>query len=251
MSLITQIQKDRIPKHIAVIMDGNGRWAKKQGKMRVLGHNAGVESVRDVLEAAGEIGVEYLTLYAFSIENWNRPKFEVDSLMSLLIRTLKKEIELLMKKNVQFLSIGDHNLLPGNARKNLEECIDITKNNTGIRLIVALSYGSRTEITNAAKRIAQDVAIGKLDPEKVNQELFADYLYTASIPDPELLIRTSGEYRISNYLLWQIAYTELYFTDTLWPDFRREDFFRAIIDYQGRERRFGKISEQVSSKKTS
>ncbi len=245
MSLINQIQKDKIPQHVAVIMDGNGRWAKKQGKMRVLGHNAGVESVRDVLEAAGEIGIKYLTLYAFSIENWNRPKFEVDSLMSLLIRTLKKEIQRLMKNNVRFLSIGDHNLLPENARKNLEECIDITKDNTGISLVVALSYGSRNEITNAARQIALDVSAGKLDPETVNPDLFSDYLYTASMPDPELLIRTSGEYRISNYLLWQIAYTELYFTDTLWPDFRREEFFEAIINYQNRERRFGKTSEQV------
>jgi len=249
MSLKAQIQQERVPKHVAVIMDGNGRWAKKQGKMRMLGHNEGVESVRDILEAAGEIGVENLTLYAFSIENWNRPKFEVDSLMSLLIRTLKKEIERLMKKNVQFLAIGDHNLLPKNARKNLEECIEMTSGNTGIRLVVALSYGSRNEITNAAKCIAEDVAQGKLKPEQVNEQLISNYLYTASIPDPELLIRTSGEYRISNYLLWQIAYTELYFTDTLWPDFRREDFFKAILDYQSRERRFGKTSEQINDNK--
>ena len=245
MSLIEQIQKDKVPQHVAIIMDGNGRWAKQRGKIRVLGHNEGVESVRDVLEAADDIGVRFLTLYAFSIENWQRPKFEVDSIMMLMIRTLKKELNRFMEKNVRFQAIGMHDLLPSNARKTLNECIDATKDNTGITLIIALSYGSRMEIVQAARRIAADAAQGTIVPEDINDARFAEYLYTAPYPDPELLIRTSGEYRISNYLLWQIAYAELYFTDTFWPDFRREKFFEAVLDYQRRERRFGKTSEQL------
>ena len=245
MSLIDQIDKEKVPVHVAVIMDGNGRWAKKQGKLRVFGHNEGTESVRAVLEAADDIGVKYLTLFAFSMENWNRPKYEVDSIMSLMVRSLKKELKGFMEKNVRFLSFGNLDMLSSDVRRTLEECIETTKHNTGINLVIALSYGSRAEIVRAAKMLAADVKNGLIHENEIDDARFSSYLYTHELPDPELLIRTSGEYRISNYLLWQIAYAELFFTDVLWPDFRREHFFEAIVDYQKRERRFGKTSEQI------
>lgn len=241
-----QLDLSRLPKHVAIIMDGNGRWAKGKGKLRVFGHHNGVLSVRDVVEGAGEIGVEYLTLYTFSAENWSRPKFEVTAIMELLISTINKEIAKLMQNNVKLNAIGDLDMLPKKCYKELFNAIEKTSANTGLVLTLALSYGSRREIVQAAKSIAEQVKNGSLQVEDINEELFENNLYTASMPDPELLIRTSGEYRISNYLLWQIAYTELYFTNKLWPDFRKEDLYEAIFDYQNRERRFGMTSEQVN-----
>ncbi|WP_158824830.1 isoprenyl transferase [Mucilaginibacter lacusdianchii] len=241
-----QIDLLKLPEHIAIIMDGNGRWAKGKGKLRVFGHHNGVLSVRDVVEGAGELGVKYLTLYTFSAENWNRPSFEVTAIMELLVSTINKEIKKLMQNNVRLNAIGDLNMLPGKCHKELLGAIEKTSGNTGLVLTLALSYSSRREIMQAAKNIALQVERGELKSEDINEDVFAQNLYTHNIPDPELLIRTSGEYRISNYLLWQIAYAELYFTEKLWPDFRREDLFEAILDYQKRERRFGKISEQVN-----
>ncbi|WDF56831.1 isoprenyl transferase [Mucilaginibacter sp. KACC 22063] len=246
MSYKEQIDTLKLPQHVAIIMDGNGRWAKGKGKLRVFGHHNGVISVRDVVEAAGEIGVKYLTLYTFSSENWNRPKFEVTAIMELLIGTINKEIAKLMENNVRLNTIGDINMLPTKAARELTEAIRKTSSNTGLTLTLALSYSSRREIVAAARQLAEKVQQGLLKAEDIDEQLFADNLYTADMPDPELLIRTSGEYRISNYMLWQIAYAELYFTSKLWPDFRREDFFEAIVDYQKRERRFGKTSEQVN-----
>lgn len=246
MSYIDQIDLQRIPRHIAVIMDGNGRWAKGKGKLRVFGHHNGVLSVRDVVEAAGDLGVEYLTLYTFSAENWNRPKLEVTAIMELLISTLNKEIAKLMKNNVRLNAIGDLDKLPGKCHRELQAAIEKTSVNTGLTLTLALSYSSREEIVHAAKELVAKVQSGNLQLEDINEQMFEDNLYTSGMPNPELLIRTSGEYRISNYLLWQIAYAELYFTQKLWPDFRREDLFEAILDYQKRERRFGKTSEQVN-----
>lgn len=246
MSYKEQIDTLKLPQHVAIIMDGNGRWAKGKGKLRVFGHHNGVISVRDVVEAAGEIGVKYLTLYTFSSENWNRPKFEVTAIMELLIGTINKEIAKLMENNVRLNTIGDINMLPTKAARELTEAIKKTSSNTGLTLTLALSYSSRREIVAAARKLAEKVQQGLLKVEDIDEQLFADNLYTADMPDPELLIRTSGEYRISNYMLWQIAYAELYFTSKLWPDFRREDFFEAIVDYQKRERRFGKTSEQVN-----
>lgn len=243
-SLINTLE---IPKHIAIIMDGNGRWAKEHNKPRIFGHKNGVLSVRTVVEAAGEIGLKYLTLYAFSTENWNRPKVEIAALMQLLVATISKEVSALNKNNVRLLTIGDLKKLPGNCEKELEKAIEKTKNNTGLTLVLALSYSARWEIANAAKKIAQDVLQEKLSVEEINDKTFSNYLETASIEDPELLIRTSGEYRVSNFLLWQIAYSELYYTDKLWPDFTKEDFFEAIVNYQKRERRFGKTSEQLAN----
>ncbi|WP_345947852.1 MULTISPECIES: isoprenyl transferase [unclassified Mucilaginibacter] len=241
-----QIDLSRLPEHVAIIMDGNGRWAKGKGKLRVFGHHNGVVSVRDVVEGAGELGVKYLTLYTFSAENWNRPSFEVTAIMELLIATINKEIKKLMSNNVKLNAIGDLEMLPGKCHRELKSAIEKTSGNTGLVLTLALSYSSRRELTQAAQNIAQQVQAGTLKPEDVTEEVFAKNLYTHNLPDPELLIRTSGEYRISNYLLWQIAYAELYFTDKLWPDFRREDLYEAILDYQKRERRFGKTSEQVN-----
>jgi len=246
-SFRNRLDKKKIPEHIAIIMDGNGRWAEKHGKARVFGHESGVESVRSVVEGAGEIGVKFLTLYAFSTENWDRPKNEVDALMELLVQAIELETESLMKNNVRLSTIGDINSMPLKVREKLEGCIRFLDANTGLNLVLALSYSSKWEIVNAIKSLVQDSLEEKIKPETINKELFENYLNTKGIPDPELLIRTSGEYRISNFLLWQIAYSELYFTEKLWPDFRKDDLFEAIVDYQNRERRFGKTSEQLIS----
>lgn len=245
MSVKSQIQNDRIPRHIAIIMDGNGRWAKRQGMARMFGHRKGVETVHNITEAAAQLGVEYLTLYAFSTENWNRPKEEVDSLMALLVDTIAKETPTLMKNNIRLLTIGDLERLPENTKNKFRACIEQTSGNTGLRLVIALSYSSRWEIINATKSIAAAVQKGDLLVEDINEEVVASFMTTAYMPDPDLLIRTSGEYRISNFLLWQLAYAEMYFTSCLWPEFTEEEFYQAIIDYQHRERRFGKTSEQV------
>ncbi len=241
-----QINKQNLPSHVAIIMDGNGRWAKKQGKLRLFGHNNGVSSVRAVTEAAAELGIKFLTLYAFSTENWNRPEEEVKGLMSLLIHTIEAETPTLNKNNVRLLSIGDNSRMPEDVRKRLQACIETTKDNTGLTLVLALSYSSRWEITKATQDIAKDIAAGTIKAEEITEKLISSYMCTKNIPDPELLIRTSGEYRISNFLLWQIAYSELYFTEVLWPDFQKEDLYKAIVNYQSRERRFGKTSEQIT-----
>ena len=240
-----QIDRSKLPKHIAIIMDGNGRWAKKKGNERIFGHKNGVKAVRETVEAAAELGVSYLTLYAFSTENWNRPRTEIDALMSLLVSTLDSETKTLMDNNIRLLAIGDLDSLPARVRSHLQRTIDKTDGNTGMNLILALSYSARWEILDAVKSIARKVETGKLGTRDISCDLITDCLQTKDIPDPELLIRTSGEYRVSNFLLWQIAYAELYFTDTLWPDFRKEDLYAAICNFQRRERRFGKISEQV------
>jgi undecaprenyl diphosphate synthase len=244
--LISKIDKQRLPKHIAIIMDGNGRWAKQQGKERVYGHQHGVNAVREASEGAAEIGVKFLTLYAFSTENWNRPKSEVDALMELLVKTIHSETSTLNKNKVRLMAIGDLESLPPNCYKELMEAINETAKNDVLTLVLALSYSSRWEIVNATKKIAEQVKAGELDVNDINDELFASYLTTKNIPDPELLIRTSGELRISNFLLWQCAYAEFSFLEKMWPEFKREDLFSAIIDFQHRERRFGKISEQVN-----
>lgn len=241
-----QIDLLRIPRHVAIIMDGNGRWAKGKGKLRVFGHRNGVQSVRDVVEGAAELGIKYITLYTFSSENWNRPKLEVSAIMELMIATIHKEINNFMKNNIRLNAIGDLDMLPAKAYAELTSAIKKTSANTGITLTLALSYSSRREMVRAAKNIAEKVQKGELSVADIDEETFENNLYTKGMPDPELMIRTSGEYRISNYLLWQIAYAELYFTPKLWPDFRREDLFEAIIDYQKRERRFGMISEQLN-----
>lgn len=245
-SLLEQIDKDRLPKHLAIIMDGNGRWAKEKGKLRVFGHQNGVLAVRDTVEGAVELGIKYLTLYAFSTENWNRPKLEVMALMELLVSTISKETKTLMDNGVRLNAIGNLTSLPEKCRKQLLETIKKTADNTNCTLTLALSYSSRWEITEAVKKIARLVKDGELEADDITEDNFSLYLNTAGMPDPELMIRTSGEHRISNYLLWQIAYAELYFTPKLWPDFRREDLFEAVIDYQKRERRFGKTSEQLN-----
>jgi undecaprenyl diphosphate synthase len=246
-SFRNRLDKNRIPNHVANIMDGNGRWAEKQGKSRVFCHESGVESVRDVVEGAGEVGIDYLTLYAFSTENWDRPKEEVDALMALLVHAIEMETESLMKNNVRLSTIGNIEAMPDKVKEKLEGCIRLLDSNTGLNLVLALSYSSRWEILNAVKKLAQDTLDKKIKPEIINNELFESYLNTAEIPDPELLIRTSGEFRISNFLMWQIAYSELYFTEKLWPDFRKEDLWEAVFDFQNRERRFGKTSEQLIS----
>lgn len=230
-------------------MDGNGRWAKHQNKPRVFGHRNGVKAVREVTEACAELGVDYLTLYAFSQENWNRPKLEVNALMSLLVDTLTKEMATLTKNDIKLKAIGDISQLPRSTYKALLKGIERTKSNTRMTLVLALNYSSRVELTRAAKGIAEDIRLGNLDASAVSEDTFSSYLETAAFPDPELLIRTSGEQRISNFLLWQIAYAELYFTKVFWPDFRKEHLYEAILDYQGRERRFGKISEQLVTEK--
>ena len=241
-----QIDLSKLPQHIAIIMDGNGRWAKEKGKLRIFGHHNGVLSVRDVVEGSCDVGLKYLTLYTFSSENWNRPKLEVMAIMELMVSTIHKEIDNFMKKNVRLNAIGDLTMLPDRAYKELKNAIDKTAGNTGLVLTLALSYSSRREIVNAVKQIATRVQAGTLSVNDIDEDVFGSNLYTGNMPDPELLIRTSGENRISNYLLWQIAYAELYFTTKLWPDFRKEDLFEAILDFQKRERRFGLISEQVN-----
>lgn len=245
MSLKEQVNLSRLPRHVAIIMDGNGRWAREKGKDRLFGHAEGVESVRKVVEAAAELGIEYLTLYAFSTENWDRPAEEVQGLMELLVETIRGEVDTLSKNNIRLSMIGDMNMLPPSARTALKEAINLLASNTGLNLVMALSYSSRWEIEQAIKQIARDVAAGQLSAEAVNQTTLQQYLCTKDIPDPELMIRTSGEYRISNFLLYQLAYSELYFTPVLWPDFRKENFYEAIVSYQKRERRFGKTGEQV------
>ena len=240
----------RLPNHIAIIMDGNGRWAKEKGEDRLYGHLHGVESVRNVVEGAAELGIKYLTLYAFSTENWDRPEYEVSGLMELLVDTIHNEVPTLNKNNIKLHVIGDVNMLPDAAKNELKEALEATSTNTGLNLIMALSYSSRWEIVNAVKQIADDVQAGKLLTEDISQNTIQQYLTTKNFPDPELMIRTSGEYRISNFLLYQLAYSELYFTNTLWPDFRKENLYAAILDFQGRERRFGKTGEQIKGEKT-
>ncbi len=247
MEFKSQLNKTEVPKHIAIIMDGNGRWAKSHNKPRIFGHKKGVLSVRSAVEGAGEVGVEYLTLYAFSTENWNRPKVEVAALMQLLVATISNEVSSLNKNNVRLLTIGDLKSLPGNCERELEKAKEKTKNNTGLSLVLALSYSSKSEIVRAVKKIAADVSDNNIDVDAIDSDLVNGYLDTAAIPSPELLIRTSGEYRLSNFLLWQIAYSELYFTNKYWPDFTKEDLFEAIVDYQKRERRFGQTSEQIKN----
>ncbi len=246
MDIKDQINLKKLPEHIAIIMDGNGRWAQKKGKKRIFGHKNGVISVKKIVEASAELGIKYLTLYVFSTENWKRPKYEVNALMNLLVTTINKEINTLNDNNIRLLTIGDLNSLPKNCNKKLMQAIKSTSNNTRLTLVLALSYSSRWEIVNATKNIAQKIKNNEISINDINQNLFESFLTTSLIPDPELLIRTSGEYRISNFLLWQIAYSELYFTKKLWPDFREEDLYKAIIDYQERERRFGKISKQIN-----
>lgn len=245
--LLNKIDKNSLPRHIAIIMDGNGRWAKEKGEDRLFGHFHGVESVRNIVEGCAELGIEYLTLYAFSTENWDRPEYEVVGLMELLVSTIRKEVESLDKNNIRLHVIGDMNMLPDYARNEMNEALEITKDNTGLNLIMALSYSGRWELLNAVKNIANEVKTGRLSVEEIDENTLQHYLCTSNFPDPELMIRTSGEFRISNFLLYQLAYAELYFTHVRWPDFRKENLYEAIIDYQGRERRFGKTSEQLVS----
>ncbi len=245
MNFLSKINKDKTPNHVAIIMDGNGRWAQQQGHDRLFGHNFGVESVREVLKAAQEINVKYLTLYAFSTENWNRPKTEVDGLMELLVRTINNEVDELHESDVIISGIGNLDGLPDSCRNELNAAYEKTKNNKGVNLILALNYSARWELIEANRKIAAKVLSGELKLEQITDEIISNELTTKDIPDPELLIRTSGELRISNFLLWQIAYAELYFTDKLWPDFKKEDFYEAILDYQSRERRFGMVSAQI------
>ncbi|AEW02817.1 di-trans,poly-cis-decaprenylcistransferase [Niastella koreensis] len=244
-SLREQINLQRLPRHIAIIMDGNGRWAKEKGQDRLYGHFHGVESVRNIVEGCAELGVEYLTLYAFSTENWDRPEYEVTGLIELLVETIRKETETLNKNNIKLHVIGDVKMLPEYAQKELDESLQITSQNTGLNLVMALSYSSRWELVQAVKHIAEDVKAGKIDPATITQNTLQQYLVTSNFPDPELMIRTSGEFRISNFLLYQLAYAELYFTNVRWPDFRKENLYEAILDFQGRERRFGKTGDQV------
>jgi undecaprenyl diphosphate synthase len=245
-SLKEHIDLNNLPQHLAIIMDGNGRWAKKKGAMRIFGHRNAIQAVKDVTEGCAELGVKYLTLYAFSTENWTRPKAEVDGLMELLVNTIKGEIKTLMDNRVRLTTIGETSQLPVDCQNNLAWAMNQTKNNNGLTLVLALSYGGRREIINAVKQLAAEVKSGKVAPEEINEGLLENYLQTSGIPDPELLIRTSGEMRVSNFLLWQIAYTELFITPTLWPDFRKEHLYEAIWSYQQRERRFGKTSEQLN-----
>lgn len=245
MTFKEQINPSNLPRHIAVIMDGNGRWAKQQGQMRIYGHENGVKAVRDTVEGAAEIGIDFLTLYAFSTENWNRPKSEVDALMTLLVQSINNETKTLNNNDIRLLAIGDLDSLPADCYAELKEAMAKTAGNKRMTLVLALSYSSRWEILNAVKKMAEKVKSGELDPSEINEGILNDHLCTAGFPEPELMIRTSGEHRISNFLLWQMAYAEFYFTDKLWPDFRKEDLYEAIVDYQNRERRFGKTSEQI------
>jgi len=248
MSLKNLIIREKMPCHIAIIMDGNGRWAKKRGKNRTIGHKNGANSVRRVVEAAVELGVKYLTLYTFSSENWNRPKAEIQALMTLLVFYINSEIETMMKNNIRLLTIGDKFYLPVNVQEKINYAIKATSENTGLTLILALSYGAKQDIAHASQQICADIERGVLSISDLSEEIFRKYLSTGDLPYPELLIRTGGECRISNFLLWEIAYTELYFTETLWPDFDKEDFYKAIIDFQNREMRYGKTSEQKRKK---
>ena len=245
MNLLETINKNNLPKHLAIIMDGNGRWAKQQGLLRAFGHESGTKSVKVIIEASAKLGIEFLTLYAFSTENWNRPKLEVETLMKVLINSLKKELVTLQKNNIKLNAIGNLEKLPKSAQKELLDVIDKTKNNTQMTLTLALSYGSREEIVSAVRNICNKVKNNIISIDTIDDSIINEHLYTQNLPDVDLLIRTSGEHRISNFLLWQIAYAELYFTDILWPDFKEQDLYEAIISYQKRERRFGKTSEQI------
>ncbi len=245
MTLLESIDKDRLPQHVAIIMVGNGRWARQQGEQRTFGHRSAVSAVRAATEGCAELGVSFLTLYAFSTENWARPKEEVDALMELMVDTIHDELETLMKNNIRLRTIGEISQLPSSCFRELNEAMQHTRNNTGLTLIIALNYSSRWELTEAMKKISHDVASGDLNPNDLNEKTIASYLETHCYPDPELMIRTSGEQRLSNYLLWQLAYAELYFTPVLWPDFTKEDLYAAIVEYQKRERRFGKTGEQI------
>ena len=247
MNAKEQIDLHRLSRHIAIIMDGNVRWAKEKGQDRLYGHFHGVESVRNIVEGCAELGIEYLTLYAFSTENWDRPEPEVTGLMELLVETIRNEVPTLNKNNIRLHVIGDMSMLPEYAKKALEEAFELTSHNSGLNLVMALSYSSRWELVNAVKKIAEDVQAGKVDPASINQDTLQKYLVTSELPDPELMIRTSGEYRISNFLLYQLAYAELYFTSTRWPDFRKDHLYEAILDFQKRERRFGKTSDQLEN----
>ena len=242
-----EINSNKLPAHVAIIMDGNGRWAKLQGAARIFGHQNGVKSVKETVEAAAELGIKYLTLYAFSTENWNRPGDEVSALMELLVKTIHAETPTLNKNNIRLLTIGDTNSLPEKCVKQLNEAMAETSKNTGLSLVLALSYSAKWEIVNAVKQIAEEAKHGKLNPQEITESLFESKLSTRGIPNPELMIRTSGEHRISNFLVWQLAYAEFYFTDVLWPDFRKEHFYQAIVNYQQRERRFGKTGEQIKN----
>ena len=248
MSFLEQINTDRIPSHVAIIMDGNGRWARQRGMDRIFGHHQGVKAVREIIETAAELKIKYLTLYAFSTENWGRPDEEVSALMGIMVQSLNDETDTLIKNNIRLTAIGDVERLAGDVRKRLMETINLTSVSGGLNLIIAMSYSSRWEITEAAKKLSAEIINGRMDMDRVTEENFEQYLTTSGIPDPELMIRTSGEIRISNFLLWQLAYTELYFTEILWPDFSKEEFYKAIIDFQKRERRFGKTSEQLLDK---
>lgn len=244
MTIKDKLNKEKLPRHVAIIMDGNGRWAQRKGAVRIFGHRNGVKPIHETVEASGELGIKYLSLYAFSTENWGRPQEEIEALMGLLVTTIKKEAKKLADNNVRLITIGDLDKLPPVPREELFNLIDQTKNNDGLVVNIALSYSSRWEINSAVKKICKDVKNGIVDPDDIDSHMFENYLDTKDIPDPELLIRTSGEYRISNFLLYQIAYTELYFTEVLWPDFTKEDYYKALLEYQNRERRFGLTSEQ-------
>ena len=246
-SLRNNVLSGHIPDHIAIIMDGNGRWARERSLPRIAGHREGINSVREITRLCGEIGVKHLTLYTFSTENWQRPKAEVSALMTLLLKTINKEVKELHKNNVKFTVIGDLAMLPRSTRKGLQDGIELTQDNGGLNLCLALNYGSRQEMIDAIQSLASKVQSGEMEPEEINEAIFSDALYTKGIPDPDLLIRTSGECRLSNFLLWQSAYTEIFITDTYWPEFREEQLMDAITVYQLRERRFGKVSEQVQS----
>jgi len=248
MSLLEQINTDKLPSHIAIIMDGNGRWARQRGMDRIFGHQQGVKALREIIEASAELKIKFLTVYAFSTENWGRPDDEVSALMGIMVQSLNKETDTLVRNNIRLSAIGDTGRLADDVRERLLETINVTSDATGLNLIVAMSYSSRWEMTEAAKNLAIEIAGGSVDPDSVNEFNFEKYLTTQGVPDPELMIRTSGEMRISNFLLWQLAYTELYFTEVLWPDFGKEKLYKAIIDFQKRERRFGKTSEQLLDK---
>ncbi len=248
MSLLEQINTDKLPSHIAIIMDGNGRWARQRGMDRIFGHQQGVKALREIIEASAELKIKFLTVYAFSTENWGRPDDEVSALMGIMVQSLNKETDTLVRNNIRLSAIGDTGRLADDVRERLLETINVTSDATGLNLIVAMSYSSRWEMTEAAKNLAIEIAGGSADPDSVNEFNFEKYLTTQGVPDPELMIRTSGEMRISNFLLWQLAYTELYFTEVLWPDFGKEELYKAIIDFQKRERRFGKTSEQLLDK---
>lgn len=248
MSLLEQINTDKLPSHIAIIMDGNGRWARQRGMDRIFGHQQGVKALREIIEASAELKIRFLTVYAFSTENWGRPDDEVSALMGIMVQSLNKETDTLVRNNIRLSAIGDTGRLADDVRERLLETIHVTSDATGLNLIVAMSYSSRWEMAEAAKNLAMEIVGGSVDPDSVNEFNFEKYLTTQGVPDPELMIRTSGEMRISNFLLWQIAYTELYFTEVLWPDFGKEELYKAIIDFQKRERRFGKTSEQLLDK---